>query len=191
MKSDGVRPEVVRISLDGRFGMVETTQNEETSGGGNTSVGGSAIGLEVNAGLMWEKKTIADVIDFTTVVGSIDLMGFGYGPDNCASWSLIENSTRKTCVPSAIRVGILLKRKNNDRFKCIVEVKAKADFWGGLETVFGTKAKDDPVLFDPKLGPTNKLMNYETAAKNLCDFDLDLVTDITFVTKMGSVVKEK
>ena len=191
MKPGGPRPEVVAISLDGRFAMVETTQHNEVTRGGDVSIGGGAVGLQANAGLKWERKTSDNVTNYTTVVGSIDLIGFDYGADNCASWSLMENSTRRDGVPAAMQVGILLKRKDNDPFKCIVEIKAEADFMSGLESVFGTKAKDDPVLFDPHLKPTNRLMKYETAAESLRDFGLDLVTDITFVTKQGGVIKEK
>ncbi|KAF7952196.1 uncharacterized protein EAE97_001693 [Botrytis byssoidea] len=193
MKPGGARPEIVAISLDGRFEMVETTHNEETSKGNKINAGGGALSLEANAEFMWEKKTSADITDSTTIVGSIDLIGFDYGPDNCASWSLIENGTRKTGVPSSMQVGILLKRKHNDPFKCIVEIKAEVDFMSGLERVFGAKAKDDPVFFDPKLKSTNTLMDYERAIERLCDFDLDLVTDVTFVTqlKQEGVVKQR
>ncbi|KAI9642006.1 hypothetical protein NHQ30_009877 [Ciborinia camelliae] len=100
MKPSGPRPEVVAISLDGRFGMVE--KHGQISRGRDASVGGGTIG-----------------------------------------WGLMENGTRKAVVPSALRVGILLS---------------------------GAKAKDDPVLFDPKLKPTNKPMSYGAAAKESLRF---------------------
>lgn len=189
MKGAG-RPEVSAISLDGRFSVVETIQHEEITKGGDVKLGASAIqGLQADAGYKWEKTTSADVTDSTTVVGSIDLIGFGYGPDNCASWSLMENETRKTGVPASMQVGILLKMKNKDPFKCVVEIKAEADFMSGLERVFGSKDKTDPLLFNPDLKPTNKLMKYET--DNLGNFDLELVSDVTFITKRDGVIKER
>ncbi|KAG9237405.1 hypothetical protein BJ875DRAFT_453858 [Amylocarpus encephaloides] len=189
MKAGASRPEVMAISLDGRFSMQETTRSEEVTRGGDVSLGVSAMqSVEASAGCFWERTTSADVTDSTTVVGSIDLIGFDYGPDNCASWSLLENATRKEGVPSSMRVGILLRRKTRDEFKCLVEIKAEADFKTGLEMMFGSRPKDDPVLFKPSMPPTSKLMKYEL--DSLGDFDLDLVSDVTCVTMKGGVVKE-
>ena len=190
MKSGGPRPEVYAISLDGRFSMIQTTRHEEVTRGGDVKLGVSGIpALQADGEFKWEKTTIADVTDATTVIGSIDLIGYGYGPENCASWSLMENGTRKTGVPASIRVGVLLKRKSQEPFQCTVEIKAEADFRSELERLFGSKPKDDPVLFNPELKPTNSLMKYKT--ENLSAFDLESVSDVTFMTMHGGVIKEK
>ena len=187
---NGPRPEVHAISLNNRFSMMETTQNEEITKGGNLQLGLTAFqGLQAGGDVKWEKTTKADVTDATTVTGSIDLIGFNYGPRNCASWLLMENATRKTGVPAFLRTGVLLKRKDNEPFRCVVEIKAKADFRSELEEMFGSKPKDDPVLFDPECKPTNHLMQYPT--ENLGEFDLDLVTDVTFMTMLGGVIDKK
>lgn len=190
MNPNGPRPEVYAISLDGRFNMVETKQHEEVTKGGDVKLGVSAIqGLQADGTWKWEKTTTADVTDATTVTGSIDLIGFGYGPDNCASWTLMENKSRKTGVPASVQVGVLLKRRDNEHFKCVVEIKAEADFRTELEWVFGSKPKDDPVLFNPEFKPTNNLMQYQT--DKLGVFDLDSVSEATFVTMLGGVIKER
>lgn len=189
MKSGGPRPEVYAISLDGKFSMVQTSQHEEVTQGGDVNLGASSVpAFRADGGLKWEKKTNADISDATTVVGSIDLFEFGYGPNNCASWSLMENGTRKTGVPASMRVGLLLKRKTQDLFRCTVEIKAKADWGTRWENLFGFKPKDDPVLFNPELKSTNNLMKYQT--ENLSAFDLESVSDLTFTTMRGGVIKE-
>lgn len=190
MEASVSRTEVCAISPDGRFNMVETTQHEEVTKGGEMKLGVSASqGLQADGGFKWEKTTSDAVTDATTVTGSIDLIGFSYGPNNCASWSLLENNTRKTGVPASVRVGVLLKRKNNEPFKCVVEIEAVADLRTGLESVFGFKPKDDPVLFNPLMKPTNNLMQYKT--EDLGMFDLESVSDVTFVAMRGGVIKEK
>lgn len=186
----GRKPEVSAISLNNRYRMLETTQDEETTQGVHLQLGVSVLpGLQIGGGFKWEKTTKTDVTDATTVTGSIDLLGFNYGPKNCASWLLMENATRKTGIPALLRTGVLLRRLDNEPFQCVVEIKAKADLRSALEEVFGSKPKDDPVLFNPQSKPTHHLMQYPTT--NLGEFDLDLITKVTFVTSLGGVIGHK
>jgi hypothetical protein len=58
--------------------------------------------------------------------------------------------------------------------------------------VFGGKGReprDDPVLFDPELDPTNNLRIYEI--EELGAFDLESVCDVTFATALSGVMKDK
>lgn len=190
LQGKGPRPEVCAISLNNRFSMMENTQHEETTKGGDLTLGVNAFqGLQAGGSLKWKRTTRAEVSDATTVTGSIDLDGFNYGPKNCASWSLMENTTRKTGVPAFVQVGVLLKRQNNEPFQCVVEIKAHADFRSELEALFGSKPKVDPVLFDPGRKPTHNLMQYPT--ENLDLLDLDLVTRVTFMTLLHGVIDEQ
>jgi hypothetical protein len=185
------RPEVYAISQDGSFRLVETTQHEEVTKGGDLKLGATGVPfLQAEGGAKWEKTTSADVTDATKVVGSTDLIGVNYGEEaNFASWTLMENATRKTGVPALMRVGVLLKRKTKEQFKCRVEIKAQADFKSQLERVFGSTPKDDPVLFNPEIKPTNKLMKYDT--ENLGAFDLESVSKVAFATLKNDGIEEK
>ncbi|RDW67033.1 hypothetical protein BP5796_09782 [Coleophoma crateriformis] len=185
---DKPRPEVYAISLDGSFHMAQTSEHQEVVKGGEARLGTSIIpGVSVDGGFKWEKMTSACVTDTTRVVGSIDRIGYNYGPDNCVSWDLLENETRKTGVPALMRAGVLLKRKNNDTFKCTVKIKAEADFRSNLETIFGSTPKVDPILFDPTMPPTNRLMKYNT--ENMEDLDLGSVSDVTFMNVLDGTMK--
>jgi len=112
----------------------------------------------------WEIAVNRDVRDATIVTGSIDLRGRNWGKSNCASWTLLENVSTKTGVPSLLQTAVLLKRVDVNPFKCVFKIDAIVDFKSTLERVFGGTGrgpKDDPVLFDPKMEPTHNLHEYD------------------------------
>lgn len=187
--SGSPRPEVHRISLDGCFSLAPTTQTEEVVKGAELSSGAAVTGIESKAGVYWQKTTAQeDVNDAATVTGCRELRNVNYGPENCASWTLLENETRKTGVPKSMQVGILLKRESNEPFRCFVGIKARADFKSRLEGLFGRPPpKDDPVFFDPHAKPTSNLMEYNVEA--LGKFDLESVRDVTFQTVLTDAIK--
>ena len=90
-----------------------------------------------------------------------------------------------------MRAAILLKRKDDNPFQCVVKVKVKvnADLKTGLERILGRLPKNDPVMFDPSLPPTNNLKEYDLG--NLGAFNLDAASDLTFSTLLTTASKEK
>ncbi|KUJ16880.1 uncharacterized protein LY89DRAFT_669327 [Mollisia scopiformis] len=191
MKARESDPEVASIAPDGTFNLVETTQHEEITRGGSLALGAAAPvgGLTATGTLSLEKAVSRDTSDHTTVTGSIDLKERNWGAKNCASWTLLENKTTKTGVPKSMRTAILLKRKDDNPFKCIVKIDAGVDFKSSLERMFGGKPKDDPVLFDPDLEPTNNLQKYDR--EELGAFDIESMADVTHSTIVESVIKKK
>lgn len=193
-KPGGGGPEVYNIAPLGRLSLVPTTQHEEVKRNASMQLGGAAPvgGLTATGTVGWEKSVSRDTSDQTTVTGSIDLIGRSWGKSNCASWTLLENKTTKTGVPTSMRTAVLLKRKNEDPFQCVVKIDANVDFRSTLERVFGGKGrepKDDPVLFDPQIDPTNNLQQYDI--EELGAFDLENVCDVTFATSLGGVMKDR
>jgi hypothetical protein len=187
-------PEVYAIAPDDRMSLVPTTQHEERKRDASLTLGGAAPvgGVSATGKVGWEKTVKRDTSDQTTVTGSIDLKGRNWGPSNCASWTLLENKTTKTGVPAAMRTAVLLKRKDESLFQCVVSIDARVDFKSTVERVFGGKGrepKDDPVLFDPELDPTNNLREYDV--KELEAFDLERVCDVTFATALDGAMKKK
>jgi len=187
-------PEVFAIAPDGRMSLVPTTQHEDIKRNVSLQLGGAAPvgGVSATGTVGWEKAVSRDTSDQTTVTGSIDLKGRNWGPSNCASWTLLENKTTKTGIPTSMRTAILLKRKDESPFQCVVKIDASVDFKSTLERVFGGKGReprDDPVLFDPELDPTNNLRKYEI--EELGAFDLESVCDVTFATALSGVMKDK
>ncbi|KAF6226267.1 hypothetical protein HO133_009133 [Letharia lupina] len=187
-------PEVFAIAPNGRMSLVPTTQHEDTKRNLNLQLGGAAPigGLTATGTVGWEKSLSRDTKDQTTVTGSIDLKGRNYGPSNCVSWTLLENKTTETGVPALMQTAILLKRKHENPFQCVVKIDAKVDFWSTTERVFGLKGRaprDDPVLFDPSFPSTSKLRKYNE--KELGSFEMESVCDVTFMTTLDDVMKTK
>jgi hypothetical protein len=194
MRAGESGPEVFAIAPVGRMSLVPTTQHEEVKRNAGLQLGGAApVGGVTGTGTMgWERSVSRDTSDQTTVTGSIDLKGRNWGKSNCASWTLLENKTTKTGVPASMRTAILLKRKDEDPFQCVVNIDASVDLKSSLERVFGGKGrepKDDPVLFDPELEPTNNLQNYDV--KELGAVNLETVCDVTFATVLRGGIKDK
>ncbi|KAH7317806.1 hypothetical protein BKA65DRAFT_108303 [Rhexocercosporidium sp. MPI-PUGE-AT-0058] len=175
MKPGENSPEVFSISPAGSLSLVPTTQHEEVSRELGLDIGGGILGATATGRVGWKKTVSRESSDQTTVTGSIDLKGRNWGKANCASWTLQENATTKTGVPTSMRTGILLKRKDENPFQCVVKINATVDVKSNLESLFGGKPKDDPVLFDPSLDPTNNLQTYDIEdlgainLENLCE----------------------
>lgn len=181
MKPGQDGPEVSAISPDGSISLVPTMQHEEVSRDIGLELGAKMAGAVAASKVEWKKTVSRDTHDQTIVTGSIDLKGRNWGKPNCATWTLQENATTKTGVPTSMRAGILLKRKDEEPFQCIVKIDATVDIKSNLERVFGGKPKDDPVLFDPTLNPTNNLQKYDV--EELGATDLERLCDVTSIKK--------
>ncbi|EUC29010.1 hypothetical protein COCCADRAFT_29841 [Bipolaris zeicola 26-R-13] len=191
-KAGDPEPEVFQIAPYDNMVMVQTTQTEGKTTMAGVSLGAPPlVGVELGAELGWERSVTRETTDATRVIGSIDLLGRTYGNADSASWSLIENSTTKTGVPSTMRTAILLKRQDEKPFRCDFKIEAKVDAKSSMERsfqkMFGGRPKDDPLLFDPQLPPTNKLQMYDLTA--LGSVDLGSLAGITFQTVLDSAVK--
>ncbi len=194
MKPGDGGPEVYAIAPAEKLTLVPTTQHEEVKRNTSLQLGGAAPigGLTATGTVGWEKTVSRDTSDQTTVTGSIDLIGRNWGKSNCASWTLLENKTAKTGVPTSMRTAVLLKRKDESPFQCVVKIDASVDLKSSLERVFGGKGrepKDDPVYFDPEMEPTNNLRKYDVTELGV--FDLESVCDVTVSTVLGGVIKDK
>ena len=185
-----IGPAVSAIFPDARLILLPTKQHEDIKQNLNLQLGGAVpVGnITATGTLGWEKSFGRDTSDQTTVMGSIDLKGRNYGPSNCASWTLLANKTTKTGIPALMRTAVLLKRENENPFQCMVNIDAKVDIKSRLERFFGGKGRDprdDPVLFQPEMGSTDNLQQYNE--KGLESFKLDSVCDVTFVITLSGM----
>lgn len=181
-------PEVLTISPDGFFCVAPTTQKEtsEKEGGGNA--GGGAAGVQAGLTLKLKKTIEAQTWDATTVKGRVELRGRNWGPKNTASWGFFENNSRKNGVVSSMTAAILVKRKDLSFFRASVMIKATADTWTQIESIFSSVPKDDDVYFNPKKAPRG---SFKFDDDNLGSFPLESVSDVTFRTFLLDAVKEK
>ncbi|KAM0514886.1 hypothetical protein ACHAPE_006562 [Trichoderma viride] len=181
-------PEVVDISFNDYFTILPTKRTESTTRSAEGTLGGGVLGAELSGTVRFEKRIDEETTDAARLIGSIDRLDATFGPCNAASWTLIENTTTKTGIPVAMRVGVLLKRRTDEDFSCSVKLTTKADLKSRMEELIGGRERDDPILFKPTLPPTNKLMKYNTA--NLGSFDVTSIQDVTSTTVRHRAIEE-
>jgi hypothetical protein len=182
-------PHVYAIAPNGNMKFAQTTQTETTTTRGDLTLSAGAAGVELGSGLKYEREVAREMSYAASVTGSIDLRGRNYGKPNCASWTLLENPETKTGVPVSMRTAILLKRRDEGRFQCVVTVNAKADWRTSMEWLVGTTKRDDPVLLDPTLGPTSD--RYKDMEMKLGELDLNAICDITSANIIENSVKTR
>ncbi|CAN8104025.1 unnamed protein product [Discula destructiva] len=189
------RPAVQAISFEGSTSICEVKQTESTTKAVEGTAGLTGIQLaELSSTLKWEKSISRDMNSYTTIVGSRNRPNYDFGPDDQASWVLLENPTLETGVPVAFRAAVLLKREDNSPFKCEVGIKIKADLKTTLYDFFGAQEIDDPVLFNPKV-KAERATSLEALRKLdgaiIGDFDVDSVGDVTFLRVREGTIKHE
>lgn len=181
-------PEVYRIAPFESMAMVPTTALEEKKRWADFKLGAPPLaGFQAGTELGWERTVISETTDATRIIGTMDLRGRNYGEPNGVSWTLLENEAQRTGVPTVLRTAILLKRRNDAKFRCTVKLDVNVDFRSKLERMIGGKPRDDPVLFDPDMDPTNRLEAYDIL--NLEAVDLEKISGITLVKYYDRAVK--
>ncbi|KAK8103408.1 uncharacterized protein PG998_010441 [Apiospora kogelbergensis] len=160
--TNGRQPEVVDIAPRGRNILAQTAQTETVSTSTNLSAGADLAGAQLGGEQKWEKAINRERTDATRIIGSIDLKNRTWGESNTASWTLLENDSVKTGVPAHLLVAVLLRRPEEDtKFQCTCTIRSSVDLVSRIARLFGSKPKDDPILYDPTLPSTNILHPYD------------------------------
>jgi len=183
-RNGGSEPEVLKFAPKGRMELLQTKQTESITNSTEGKLGATQLGAELSGSVKWEKSISREMTDATTIVGSVDVEGRDYGAPNAVSWSLMENKSTKTGVPAFFRTAVLLKREDEDaEFESSFTINVTADMISRMAGLFGRTPPDDPVIYDPKMPPTNKLREYD--ANNLGDINLQGLSLVAFVNPTG------
>ncbi|KAI9741629.1 MAG: hypothetical protein M1834_000013 [Cirrosporium novae-zelandiae] len=174
-------PEVRSIAPFGHFSLYPTTEKVELKRSANLSVEGG-IGVQVGAGFGWELTNSMDKMDTTKVSGMIRFRNHKEGgKKNAAEWTLLENSSRRSGVPTFLRTAVLLGRREDDMelFTATVKIDANVDllsaFGDTIQKMFGKIPRDDPIVFSPLEPPTT----HEIDMRNLGEVDLQRLSVIS------------
>ncbi|SCO89314.1 uncharacterized protein FRV6_13442 [Fusarium oxysporum] len=180
---------IAHVDIELRFSSIDhgAADPHTRTTGGDLYVGAGAAGVQLGSGLTYEREIAREMSYAASVTGSIDLRGRNYGKANCASWTLMENPETKAGVPVSMRTAILLKRRDESHFQCVVTVNAKADWRTSMEWLVGTTKRDDPVLLNPTLVPTSD--RYKDMEMKLGELDLNAICDITSANNIENSVK--
>ncbi|OJJ01279.1 hypothetical protein ASPVEDRAFT_40850 [Aspergillus versicolor CBS 583.65] len=186
---DEDHPGVMDHSFNGTYRLLETTQTESVTRGTGGSVSGSVLNAaQVTLDRKYEKVVTRQTSDATYISGSSCMLGVDYDPDNAVQWKLRENETMGTGVPVYLRVGVLLQRPAQAKFRCTVEINTDVDLKSKIKRFLGEKPRDDPVIFHPGMKATNRLREYNVL--NLGGGgDLAEVDDVTFTTVISGAIK--
>jgi len=168
-------PEIKAIAPCGNFNVAPTTQSESLGFSANAGLSLTPVPLPtLSTSVNYDRRVTRDMTYAAKVIKVKALRGRNFGGPNSASWILMENPATNMGVPVAMRAAILLNRDDEERFQCVVTVKARADWRSSLESIFGSTPPDDPVLFDPAMQPTNAAFD----VMNLGCVDLEALSGI-------------
>ncbi|KAF2237415.1 hypothetical protein EV356DRAFT_564776 [Viridothelium virens] len=179
-------PKIHAISPSGRCSLLPTARKETFTQESNVKADAGQMGISLGGSYKWLKTVDLTIPCDTRLTG--ETVCNQYGDQIGVNWILRENEDTKSGVPSFIRSVILLKRQYNNIFQATVKIKVVADWRTEITRLFGSRAKDDPVLFDPSRPPTKKLHDgYDL--DDLGSTNLEDICDITFQTNFDVVIK--
>ncbi|KAF4969887.1 hypothetical protein FSARC_2983 [Fusarium sarcochroum] len=168
-------PEVEAVSYDGHYSLLPSTHSETLATSASAGVGVSYV-AELNASVGWERAVTIERPDATTISGG-KLMKDNRLPHRVAEWTLMENKTLETGVPTSVQVAIRIKRRDEAIFTCIPKLRCKTHERRSLRSFFGGVPEVDPVLLKPDMKPTNRLRVYDT--EELGSVDLQELSGVT------------
>ncbi|KAF4440802.1 hypothetical protein FACUT_3185 [Fusarium acutatum] len=177
-------PQIVKIAPHGSVSLLATSAEESKTTGYGLSAGASQF-VSVKSSAKWEKTVSQTKNDAARVAGGF--LCNDYGKQVGAQWIFFENKLVASGTPRFMRFAILLDRENDEEeFECKVTISASGDWKTVLEGLVGSTPRDDPILFDPTLPPTNKLRKaYDI--ENLASLDLDEFVEIEFDKPLNSI----
>lgn len=179
-------PKITAIRPKGRHALIETLQNEKDTLNLEANLGANIAGLELGGKIAPGREVEKTTTHATTVTGTAP--ADEYGDKYIARWSLVENSSQESGVPSFLRVAILIERESKDNFTCVPYIEAKLDLKSQLYTLLSTEAPDEPIFFEPDYEPYNKL-GKDIDELNLATAGIDTLWDCTFYNRFGEPIK--
>jgi hypothetical protein len=185
--SAGWGPAVKKVGPYATHVMMQTTQTETVTKGGELSLTGGTV-INGNAKGSVEKAVEKVTTHAVKITG--DNPFDDWGNHFLAEWSLKENESQKKGIVTLLRACILLTRDSDKEFCCIPSIEVKPDFKTQLGSLFSSRTPDDPVILDPEYEPYNTLEgDVKIDRWNLGAVNLDNLWDCTFHKAFGEAVK--
>ncbi|KAL6792271.1 hypothetical protein GGI42DRAFT_335310 [Trichoderma sp. SZMC 28013] len=174
--------EVERISFDGTYSLMPTTQQESLTTGGEASVAISQFASFSLSG-KWEKVITRQTSDAVTLSGGKRIVN-NRPPNRIAKWILSENKSQPTGIPASLKVAVLVSRLDEKKFTCRLALLCKTDTRTAAESFFKKIPKDDPIVFQPDFHDkgTRPNKNVIYGDETLGSIDLNELGDVTFRT---------
>ncbi|KAL6918834.1 hypothetical protein FSST1_002860 [Fusarium sambucinum] len=179
-ETDARIPEVDSISFDGNYSFSPSKETVTVTKGGEGGVGASFV-ANINTTLKWE-RTVGHEKSHAATISGRKLLDDEVGLAPTAQWTLLENDSQKTGVPTSIQLAVRVKRMDEAVFSCNVNLTCKADRRTAMQNFFGGLPEDDPILLQPTKPSKNRLMKYDFEELGAVDLDqLGAVTPTTML----------
>ncbi|KAI1387301.1 uncharacterized protein F4822DRAFT_279017 [Hypoxylon trugodes] len=189
--ADGGDVEVERISFDGSYSLMPTTQSESVTRGAEVSLGASYF-ADLSIGGKWEKTVDSVSSDAISVNGGMHLVN-NIPPYRRVKWTLLENETQKSGIPASLTVAVLVSREDQEKFYCGLGFTCKTDKKTAAQSFFKKIPKDDPIIFqpDPREKGKRPHRNILYGDDELGSVDLEKLSDVTFTTIVTRATKSR
>jgi hypothetical protein len=129
----------------------------------------------------WEKTTTTTVSDAIRLSGGMRVIN-NRPPNRIATWTISENHSQPTGIPSSLKIAVLVSRGDREKFLCRPAFTCQTDRKTAAQSLFKKIPKDDPIIFQPnpldKGTRPNKNVAY--GDDELGSVDLDELGKITF-----------
>lgn len=190
-KGDGRNdPEVLGIAPEGSYYLNQTTKQTNTTLGGalGANVGlGALAGVEVGVTLEISKERTKEYQ--AKLTGATRLTSPNSIWKKAAQWSMYENNEKKDGIPTLLQTAVLLRRRNDDPFKCQLELTSRVNINQKIVrfTDMFTGASDEDKNIDPiTIHPKRKQLD-NSRATGIQSVDLEHME--TLREKIGSYCK--
>ncbi|KAG8161109.1 hypothetical protein KVR01_009373 [Diaporthe batatas] len=182
-KQSGVMgPNVSEVRPKGESRMGETIQNEASKFGLSFNAGPSIPGADVGLNASAEQSITKD-LKFHTIVTGDNPADLEWGDHFQARFTLAENSSQQSGIPTQLTVVILLERDSDDNFQMIPRIEVTPNFTSRMTSLGSTRSSDDPIYFDVHESPFDRLGGAtDIDPNNLGAVDLDSLWICTMYT---------
>lgn len=168
-----VGPSVVDVRPKGQTRMAETSERRAATYGISLNVGPSIPGVEAGVTASSERSNTKDVKHYTTITGD-NPADMEWGDHYQARFTLEENKSQESGIPTQVTVVILLERENGDDFEMIPVIEITPNFRGRIASLASARAPDEPVYFNTQEAPFDRLPgDTKINPDNLGGTDLD------------------
>lgn len=137
------RPVVWAIAPSGCYAINKNIATRDINQSFNGNVSGGVAGINGGVGYTWEASETQEAPHSAKMVGLKRVLADG-GKNNGVIWILEEDKKIKEGIPTFLRAGVLLQRRDDVPFCFTITADTDVDFGGKLLRLIGIE-KPDPV----------------------------------------------
>lgn len=187
--SGSVGPTVSEVRPKGEHRMEETAQTEASKLGLSFNIGSSIPGVDAGLTMSGEQSASKDTKHHTIVTGD-NPADMEWGDHFQAQFTLAENRSQESGIPTELTVVILLERDNDEDFEMIPQIRVTPDFKTMIASLASSRAPDEPIHFSVREPPFNKIAGITAIdPESLGATDLEGLWVCTLYNLYGKAVK--